>query len=337
MRIGLPRSLFYHKHRVLWTRLLESLGHEIVVSPPTNRSILDLGCHAAVDETCLSVKIHLGHVAWLAGRCDAVLVPRCVSIARRQRECVKMWGLYDIVANALPDVPLLTYSVDAAGISHRPTRHSGELYRFARSLGASPLRAATAVGGATVAEARGARVKRRAQQRVLAAPHARPRILVVGHSYNLDDELVGKPILDTLVEQGCEVLVSENVPTRAAHRRALKVSPRLYWTNNLRLLGAVQLLRDRVDGIVFLVTFPCGPDSLVTDLAVRQLGDVPSMTLVVDEQVAEAGVRTRIESFVDIVQMRRTQHAAMPSIGTAADAGAADASTPAPLARNGAA
>ena len=306
-RIGLPRSLFYHKHRVLWTTLFESLGYEVVVSPSTNRGILGLGCHAAVDETCLSVKIHLGHVAWLASRCDAVLVPRCVAISRKQRECVKMWGLYDIVHNALPDVELLTYSVDASGLSQKATRPTGELYRLARSLGASPARAATAVASASIAEARSDRQKRKTQEKVLATPHDRPRILLVGHAYNLHDELVGKPIIDSLEEQGAEVLLSEHVRVRSANRAALKVSPRLYWTNNLHLLGAVQLLRGRVDGIVFVVTFPCGPDSLVTDLAVRLLDDVPSMTLVVDEQVAEAGVRTRLESFVDIVRMRRTE------------------------------
>ena len=304
--IGLPRSLFYHKHRVLWTTLLESLGYEVVVSPPTNRGILSLGCHAAVDETCLSVKIHLGHVAWLGSRCDAVLVPRYVAVARKERECVKMWGLHDIVRNALPEVELITYSVDASGISHEKTRPVGELYRLARSLGASPVRAARAVAGATLAEARSYRQKRRAQERMLATPHDRPRILLVGHSYNLHDALVGLPIIESLEQQGVEVLSSENVRVRPAHRAALKVSPRLYWTNNLHLLGAVQMLRGRVDGIVFVVTFPCGPDSLVTDLAVRLLDDVPSMTLVVDEQVAEAGVRTRLESFVDIVRMRRT-------------------------------
>lgn len=304
MTIGLPRSLLYHKHRVLWTTLLESLGHRVVVSPPTNRGILDRGCHAAVDETCLSVKLHLGHVAWLSERCDAVLVPRYVSIARKERECVKMWGIYDIVHNAFPEMRLLTYSVDAAGISHRPTGQRAALHQFARDLGASPMRARVAVAKAELAEARANRSALRSQARALKAPPAGPRILVVGHSYNLDDELVGKPIIDSLRNQGCEVLVSEHVPTRAAHRQALAVSPRLYWTNNLRLLGAVQLLRDRVDGIVYLVTFPCGPDSLVTDLAVRLVNDVPSMTLVVDEQVAEGGVRTRIESFVDIVRMR---------------------------------
>jgi predicted nucleotide-binding protein (sugar kinase/HSP70/actin superfamily) len=287
--------------------LLESIGCKVVVSPPTNRAILDLGCHAAVDETCLSVKVHLGHVAWLADRCDAVLVPRYVAISRNERECVKMWGLYDIVRNALPHVDLISYSVDASGITHKRTRQTGELYRLARSLDASPVRAARAVALGSLAEARSRRGERRAQELVLASPEERPRILVVGHSYNLYDELVGKPIVDSLAELGCDVLLSEHVSTRAANRLALKVSPRLYWTNNLRLLGAVQLLRERVDGIVFLVTFPCGPDSLVTDLAVRLLDDVPSMTLVVDEQVAEGGVRTRLESFVDIVQMRRSQ------------------------------
>ena len=90
-----------------------------------------------------------------------------------------------------------------------------------------------------------------------------------------------------------------------ARRLARRASPGLEWTNNLQLLGAAEYWRGRADGYVFIVTFPCGPDSLVTELAIRRLHDVPAITLVLDEHTGEGGLRTRLESFVDILAMQK--------------------------------
>ena len=60
--IGLPRSLLYHRYRVLWKAFFDGIGVETVESPPSNRVILDRGIRLAVDETCLPLKLLIGHV-----------------------------------------------------------------------------------------------------------------------------------------------------------------------------------------------------------------------------------------------------------------------------------
>ena len=60
------------------------------------------------------------------------------------------------------------------------------------------------------------------------------------------------------------------------------------------------LCKDKVDGIIFLSTFPCGLDSLVNELVIRKL-DKKCLNLVIDDMDAFAGIETRLESFVDIV------------------------------------
>ena len=56
--------------------------------------------------------------------------------------------------------------------------------------------------------------------------------------------------------------------------------------------------------------FVCGPDSLVTELCSRTISEPPLITVVLDELQSEAGLRTRLESFVDIVRMHRDSRAA---------------------------
>lgn len=309
MRVGIPQGLLYSRYGAAWEALIASLGHEVVLSPPSNRAIVDAGCHLAVDETCLSVKVYLGQVSWLAKRADKILVPRFVSVHRKERECVKLWGIHDIARNSLPQADIIGYSVDAYGLTHERVRPTRGLYEFALSLGASPAKAATATLAALRAQ-RGARRKLMdAHKRSLAENPGGPRVLVVGHGYNLHDEMIGAPIMRTLRELGCQVRDSEAAPHRVARRLGRKASPGLQWTNNLQLLGSVHHWRKDVDGIVFIVTFPCGPDSLVTELAVRTVPEVPMITLVLDEHSGEGGLRTRLESFVDILDMQRSAHA----------------------------
>jgi predicted nucleotide-binding protein (sugar kinase/HSP70/actin superfamily) len=306
VRVGIPRGLLYSRYGTTWETLLSTIGVDVVVSPHTNRAILDEGCRLAVDETCLSVKAYLGHVSWLSGRSDMVLVPRVVSVQSKERECVKMWGIYDIARNALPNVNIVGYSVDASGITQERKTTLPALYEFARGLGATPVRAAYAVARATIAQALERFRHMRSHEKSYAQrSSSAPSVLVVGHGYNLHDEMIGAPIIRTLRELGCTVVDAEAMPPRRALRLGKKASPCLNWTNNLRLLGAVQHWRERADGIVFVITFPCGPDSLVTELALRSVTNVPMVTLVLDEHSGEGGLRTRLESFVDILGMQR--------------------------------
>ena len=258
-----------------------------------------------MDETCLSVKVAMGHVAWLAERSETVLCPRYVSMKRGELECSKLWGIYDIARNSVPGVDIVGYSVDGSHETHKRTSEAGELYRLARRLGARRSRAA-------LATVKGLRALRRAtsehvveQESKRLQSRDRPRVLVAGHAYNLYDESIGQPIIKELRGLGCDVVDSEGVDHTLAARLAKQISPHLYWTNSRQLLGAVEHWREHVDGIVFLVTFPCGPDSLVTELAVRRFKGVPMVTLIIDEHSGETGLHTRLESFVDILRMRR--------------------------------
>jgi predicted nucleotide-binding protein (sugar kinase/HSP70/actin superfamily) len=58
---------------------------------------------------------------------------------------------------------------------------------------------------------------------------------------------------------------------------------------------------DRIDGIVFLLPFNCGPDG---DVArhLAQTTEKPLLTLVLDELQSSAGLVTRLEAFVDLLR-----------------------------------
>ena len=46
-------------------------------------------------------------------------------------------------------------------------------------------------------------------------------------------------------------------------KKSKKLSNNLYWKYSREAIGSIILSQDKLDGIVFLSTFPCGLDSLV--------------------------------------------------------------------------
>ena len=54
-----------------------------------------------------------------------------------------------------------------------------------------------------------------------------------------------------------------------------------------------------------LTAFPCGTDSMVNEYVIRTFKDTPIITLTVDAQDGSAGIETRLESFVDIIALRK--------------------------------
>lgn len=302
--VGLPRSLLFHKYHVLWESFFDALDVETVVSPPSNRAILARGIELAVDETCVPVKLFLGHVDALRDKADYVLVPRIVTLAKDETACVKFLGAYDVARNSVPGIRLLEYSVDVKNkLYERP-----ELCRVGQTFERDARKVRRAYDRAALAHLRHTAELDARQEEVLARPGM--KVLVVGHAYNLYDEMLGKPIADFLVKSGVEVVSSEFHDTPKARKLALRVSKDIPWTYNKELLGALESYRDRVDGIIFLVTFPCGPDSLMTELCMRSVKGTPSIMLVLDELQSEAGLQTRLESFIDLIAAGKQRAAA---------------------------
>ena len=66
IRIGIPRGLLYYRDYILWKTFFEGIGCTLILSPPTNKGIIDKGGNISIDESCLPAKIYLGHVKELS-------------------------------------------------------------------------------------------------------------------------------------------------------------------------------------------------------------------------------------------------------------------------------
>ena len=65
LKVGIPRALFYYYYKDKWINFFKNLDIDTVISPPTNKEIINIGSSIANDEMCLSFKIYLGHIDYL--------------------------------------------------------------------------------------------------------------------------------------------------------------------------------------------------------------------------------------------------------------------------------
>ncbi|MEN6348473.1 MAG: acyl-CoA dehydratase activase-related protein, partial [Syntrophomonas sp.] len=111
-RIGIPRTLAYFIYYPFCKAFFEELGHEVLLSSPTSRAILDNGVKEAVNDACIPIKIYHGHVLDLAGKVDYIFCPRLVSVRKHgdfgtETFCPKFLGLPDMIRLSLSHIPEL--------------------------------------------------------------------------------------------------------------------------------------------------------------------------------------------------------------------------------------
>lgn len=316
MKIGYPQALLYYKYFPLWENFFTSLGAEVVTSGHTTKKMLTRGAIEAESELCLPVKVFYGHLLELADKAEAIFVPRIVSVEKSSFTCPKFLGLPDMartLEGALP--PLIEPVIDWKKGTKKYVETILELgRRFTDSR--------TKILSAYMSGVRALHEHQRQIETGLtpldildrkspSAAGATLKIGVAGHPYNIYDKYISMNLIKRLREQGAQVLTSEMLPHKVIEKQASTLSKHLYWTYEREVVGTVfhWSRTESVDGIIYVVAFPCGADSLIQTLIEHEMRRegvrVPMMPLVIDEHSAEAGVLTRIEAFVDMLARKK--------------------------------
>ena len=299
--LGIPRALLYYRYGPLWDQFFRALGVQTVLSPPGSRGLLEAGARLAPDEGCLSLKMFMGHVESLIGKCDRIFIPRYSNYGYTEVFCTRYEALYDQARNIFRSTPqrFITCNIDAMAGSPEPKAFE----RFGVELGFTPRQSRRAWREASAALRQKQRASEKAQRALAEKPGM--KVLVAGHSYVLSDPYLGGPILDFLSASGVPALRADALDPETARRACARFSPTCRWIVSEEIVGGVLLWKDHVDGIILVSAFPCGPDSMTNELLIRRIRGVPILTLILDTQSGMAGIETRLESFLDIIRFQR--------------------------------
>lgn len=307
MQIGVPRALLYYNYHPAINSLPAGQGIELVFSTPTSKDKLEQGLSLCEEEVCLPVKVLMGHICWLLERgVDALFVPRIVSLQRRRFICPKFLGLPDMVRSAIGErVPLLSPTVNVNWTRWQLWR---EGIKAGRQWIVSPLALWRAMGEAIR--------QQQLHEKQLAAALPRTdrqglRVAVLGHSYNVHDQYINHGLLKRLQALGAEVVTVENFTRSHIEQGAARLGKDLFWSYGRDLVGAANYCLDTgiVDGIILVVSFGCGPDSLIREIIETNFAHsaLPLMSLIMDEHSSATGLATRVEAFIDMLCWRENR------------------------------
>ncbi len=330
IRVGIPRALLYYQFAPLWKTFFDRLGCEVVVSPPSNPLIKHLAISKAPDEDCYSSKLYFGHTLALRDKCDVLFIPRYQSDHPTSISCPKFMGLADVLRSMFPDLPHILRPYFSISKGHHSWPYFWLLafsigWRFSKN----PFRVVHAISAAIHAYRQHNRKKwmSLAQLHRWEQNHSSPhpailpnaasslakspvsvpiKIALVGHTYVLHDELQSLNIQQKLEDFGCEIITSEQMPRRIIEREMAKLEYDLYFQYEREILGTIMhfLNTATIDGIIHIMIFSCGPDSVAGELANRiahRKQTLPLLQLTFDELTGEAGLNTRLEAFIDMI------------------------------------
>ncbi|HBQ87749.1 MAG TPA: 2-hydroxyglutaryl-CoA dehydratase [Syntrophomonas sp.] len=325
-RIGIPRTLAYFIYYPFWKVFFTELGHEVIRSSPTTRDIMDKGVKEAVNDACIPIKIYHGHVADLIGKVDYIFCPRLVSVRKHgdfgtETFCPKFLGLPDMVRLGIKNLPaLLDIRIDLK-------KGKEELKNICLELGQTLGNKSTDILKAMQKSVKAQRDYEKYLNREMFPEEAMDMVLnhhenhngrktipeftiaVVGYPYTIYDPYINVGLLKILEKENVKVVTQDMVSDRELNRMAKTLPKSLFWYfSNRAVYGALHFLKRKVDGIIHVTAFACGPDSLVDrlmEIETHRRSEIPYISIMIDEQTGEAGIKTRIEAFIDMLRYRR--------------------------------
>lgn len=328
IKVGIPRALLYYQQYPLWRTFFEELGAETVVSPKTTRGILASGAAVVVAETCLPTKIFCGHCAALGSSVDFIFIPSIKSVEPQVYNCSKFVGLPDLVRQTGKGIaPVVDIEVD---VNQGLRKVRDELHRVGKKFTRLPWKIDQALDRALFVDQeyqalmRGGITPPEAIERLFPDQSYTPSIVritgnavlaarqlvvaLIGHPYNIYDEFVNHNLIGRLRAMNLRLVTPEMISLEGLNEGIAAIVGKPYFTYEREVIGAGgYYLKDNVDGIISVVAFGCGPDSLMIDLvtrAAKRQYRKPLINITIDEHTAEAGLVTRLEAFADMLQRR---------------------------------
>lgn len=311
MKIGIPRILLFYRYYPMWKAFFENLGIEVVPSSITNKLILDVSVEKSVSEACLPIKLAYGHVLDLKDKVDFIFLPRIVGLEYRTYMCPKFLGLPDMIRNSEIDAPpIIETTIDKRNFRSGFLKGFFDLGKVFTKNRMKILKAylegLRALSDYDKRLEEGISPLEIIDGKTFKRDRFKIKIGIVGHCYEIYDDFISGGMIGILDKLGVKVFTMEMFDWNTILKEANILSKKLFWTFGRELYGTARyLIRNKlVDGIILVVAFGCGPDSLVRELIERDLVkpiNFPEITITVDEHSSELGLITRLEAFVDML------------------------------------
>lgn len=342
IKIGIPRALLYYYYFPFWLKLFSELNLEPVISEKTSRELLDHGVKKSLSEICVPIKVMFGHLLNLDQKqVDYIFLPRFNSIKRGVVLCPKFLGLPDMVKHSLKSLKteLIIDQIDsvsddisqysnhqklaetlkisktemkaalnkASAFWHRYRNLLFEGYLIDNFLGVEKIELLEELvykfeNDLTPPQSKNKKIAKSENEVVLD-------IALIGYVYNIFDHYINMDIINKLKEMGVRIHTFSMLADEIVEKELSKLRKPMFWEFTNKLYGAAEnyFKNNKIDGVIHLTAFGCGPDSILGQILEIDAKEYKKafMTLRIDEQTGESHIITRIEAFVDLLRLKK--------------------------------
>jgi predicted CoA-substrate-specific enzyme activase len=305
--IGIPRAFSVHTLYPLYSWFFHELGIKTFLST----GVAHAGIARAESTYCFPAEIAHGAVQdCLDKGADYVLLPHFRDMPSYEDEvhanfCPITQALPYYIEKAFPDVDkkrwlplvvsfkfgdekaleLFTIMTERLGISEAETKAA---FQTALSKQLSYFEAVHKMGIEAMKDARNA---------------SRPVIATLGRPYNAFTPEANMGIPRKFTTRGYSIVPFDILPFHDE-----TIFPNMYWYYGQQDVKAANLLK-KEDNIylTFITNFSCAPDSFILHYIKWVMGQKPFLVLELDSHTADAGVDTRVEAFLDIIDGYRAK------------------------------
>jgi predicted CoA-substrate-specific enzyme activase len=305
--IGIPRCFSIYTLWPLYSWFFHSLGVEAVLS----QIISPEGTARVESSYCFPAEIAHGAVQDIFERnLDYIFLPHFKDMESYEKDapasfCPITQCLPYYIKKAFPEIPedkyllpvvSFMYGVEKAGesfiemgaklgFSEKESRNSFEI-AYKKQI--EYFSRASELGKTALAEARKSK---------------KPVIALLGRPYNAFTADANMGIPRKFATRGYSVIPFDILPFEDK-----SIYPNMYWYYGQQDMKASMLLQDEENiYVTYISNFSCAPDSFMLHYLKWIMGTKPFLILEMDSHTADAGVDTRIEAFLDIIEGYRSK------------------------------
>ena len=311
--VGIPRVLNMYENYPFWFTFFHTLKYKVVLSPPSNRKIYELGIESIPSESeCYPAKLAHGHVTWLIKQGVRFIFYPCIPYERNEfpesnnhYNCPIVTSYAENIKNNIDEIK--TENIDFRNPFMAFTNKDTLLSQLLKSfpdIPQSEITKAVTAGWDELLNVREAITKKGDETIAWLKETGKRGIVLAGRPYHVDSE-IHHGIPELINSYGIAVLTEDAVSHLSQPERPLIVMDQ--WMYHSRLYAAANYVKttENLD-LIQLNSFGCGLDAVTTDA----VSDILSKSgkiytcLKIDEVNNLGAARIRIRSLLAAIRVR---------------------------------
>jgi len=305
--VGIPRCFSIYTLWPFYSWFFHTLGIETFVS----REISSEGTARVESSYCFPAEIAHGAVQDILDRkIDYVFLPHFRDMDSYEKTvhanfCPITQALPYYIKKAFPEIPDERYLAPVVSFMYGTKKAAEPFIEMALSLGFSEAEAKSAFTIANKKQMecfnRFTELGKQALEEARSAK--RPVIAILGRPYNSFTADANMGIPRKYTSRGYSIIPFDILPFADQ-----AIYPNMYWYYGQQDMKAGTLLKNEDNIFVtYISNFSCAPDSFMLHYLKWIMGTKPFLILELDSHTADAGVDTRIEAFLDIIEGYRSK------------------------------